>query len=182
MDTAPYSNILKAVGENPTIDYGSPPESVTAKSGSVSFQIPSEKPKLTLEQQAMNYDTFSELMKQGVYLPDLVQSIEALKAEVAELKKGAKTGIDTDLFEAMEASVKGVPEVKQARQRMADVKSTVINELCMNDPRYKEAYDDYRRAVNKAYIDRAERNSDAEGDAEIRQDARRRSHHQKAVP
>lgn len=158
MDTTPYSNILKAVGEQPSADSNVP----TTQSSQISFTVPVDKPKLSLDQQAANYDTFSELMKQGVYLPDLIQSIESLKAEVAELKKGAKTQIDTDLFEAMEASVKNEPEVRQARQRMAEEKTRVLTDMCMNDPRFKEAYDGYRRTVNQAYIRRAEHKSDRE--------------------
>lgn len=170
MDTAPYSNILKAVGA-PTYDYGTPTQTPTAPAGqSQTFSVPTEKSKLTLDQQAENYNMFSEMMKQGVYLPDLVKKVDILTAEVESLKTKAKTEVDTELFEAMEASVKSVPEVKRAKQHMADVKSMVISEMCMKDPRYQEAYDEYRRTVNKAYIDRAEGHSDPGRDAEVRSD------------
>lgn len=173
MDTAPYSNILKAVGQTAApqanIDYGTPPLSQTAPVGQ--SQTFSTAPKLTLDQQAENYNMFSEMMKQGVYLPDLVKKVDVLTAEVESLKTKAKTEVDTELFEAMEASVKGMPEVKRAKQHLVDVKSMVISEMCMKDPRYQEAYDEYRRVVNKAYIDRAEGHPDSGGDAEVRSDA-----------
>lgn len=172
MDTAPYSNILKAVGQTtpaqPKIEYTRDPSQTALPSQSQTF---STAPKLTLDQQAENYNMFSEMMKQGVYLPDLVKKVDVLTAEVESLKTKAKTEVDTDLFEAMEASVKGVPEVKAAKQHMADIKSAVITELCMKDPRFQEAYDEYRRAVNKAYIDRAETRSDREGAVEVCKDA-----------
>ena len=181
MDTAPYSNILKAVGQTTqapqtNIDYGIPPSSQTAPVGqSQTVTIPSTTfsptPKLSLQEQAENYNMFSEMMKQGVYLPDLVKKVDVLTAEVESLKTKAKTEVDTELFEAMEASVKGVPEVKRAKQHLADVKSMVISEMCMKDPRYQEAYDEYRRTVNKAYIDRAEGHPDSGGDAKVRSDA-----------
>lgn len=151
MDTTnQYSNILKAVGESPTIDYGTPPATTTNQQPS--FQISS--PKLSLEQQAQNYDTFSEMMKQGIYLPDLVKTIEDLKSEVDKLKNNAKAEVDSSFFEAMEASVKGDARVRTARQRMADVKTDVLTEICMKDPRFKDAYEGYRRTVNEVYIER----------------------------
>lgn len=172
MDTAPYSNILKAIGQNPNgyapqIGDIAPTPSTTQPVQTSTF---STAPKLTPGQQVENYNMFSEMMKQGVYLPDLVKKVDVLTAEVESLKTKAKTEVDTELFEAMEASVKGVPEVKRAKQHLADVKSMVISEMCMKDPRYQEAYDEYRRTVNKAYIDRAEGHPASGGDAEVRSD------------
>lgn len=106
---------------------------------------------LTLQQQSDNYSAFSDLMKQGVYIPDLLKRIDALEAQVRE--QGAKKDtVDADLFSVMEASVKGDDEVKAAKQRLADEKSRVISEICSKDEGYRQAMDAYRRTVNAAYI------------------------------
>ena len=112
---------------------------------------PAPQAGLTLQQQSDNYSAFSDLMKQGVYIPDLLKRIDALEAQVRE--QGAKKDtIDADLFSVMEASVKGDEEVKAARQRLADEKSRVISEICARDEGYRNALDAYRRTVNAAYI------------------------------
>lgn len=128
MDTNPYSSILKAL------------EKDDPQQGGLSYQ-----------QQTENYSAFSDLMKQGVYIPDLLKRIDALEAQVRE--QGAKKDtIDADLFSVMEASVKGDEEVKAARQRLADEKSRVISEICSRDEGYRTAMEAYRRTVNAAYI------------------------------
>lgn len=128
MDTNPYSSILKALGKEDTPQGG-----------------------LTYQQQTDNYSAFSDLMKQGVYIPDLLKRIETLEAQVRE--QGArKDTMDADLFSVMEASVKGDEEVKAAKQRLADEKSRVIAEICSKDEGYMKAMEDYRRTVNAAYI------------------------------
>ena len=130
MDTGSYDNILKALNQ---------PQSTPAQGG------------LTFQQQSDNYSAFSDLMKQGVYIPDLLKRIETLEAQVRE--QGArKDTMDADLFSVMEASVKGDEEVKAAKQRMADEKSRVIAEICSKDDGYTKAMEDYRRTVNAAYI------------------------------
>ena len=123
-----YDNIIKALGkEDP-------------QQGGLSYQ-----------QQSDNYSAFSDLMKQGVYIPDLLKRIETLEAQVRE--QGArKDTMDADLFSVMEASVKGDEEVKAAKQRLADEKSRVIAEICSKDEGYMKAMEDYRRTVNAAYI------------------------------
>ena len=131
MDTGSYDNILKALNQ--------PQQPAPAQGG------------LTFQQQSDNYAAFSDLMKQGVYIPDLLKRIDALEAQVRE--QGAKKDtIDADLFSVMEASVKGDEEVKAARQRLADEKSRVISEICSKDEGYRNALDAYRRTVNAAYI------------------------------
>lgn len=125
-----YDNILKALSKQ---------------------EEPAPQAGLTLQQQSDNYSAFSDLMKQGVYIPDLLKRIDALEAQVRE--QGAKKDtIDADLFSVMEASVKGDEEVKAARQRLADEKSRVISEICARDEGYRNALDAYRRTVNAAYI------------------------------
>lgn len=128
MDTNPYSSILKAL------------EKEAPQQGGLSYQ-----------QQTENYTAFSDLMKQGVYIPDLLKRIDALEAQVKEQGQKKDT-IDADLFSVMEASVKGDEEVKTARQRLADEKSRVISEMCARDEGYRNALDAYRRTVNAAYI------------------------------
>lgn len=133
MDTGTYSNILNAM------------QSLTGASAG----------KLTPAQEVENYSTFSDLQKQGVYLPDLMRKV----GEVDELKKRleavetARTGpMDAELFAVMESAVKTVPSVKEARQRAADEKSRVLSEMCLRDEGYRKAVEDYRREVNRAYI------------------------------
>ena len=130
MDTGSYDNILKALNQ---------PQSTPAQGG------------LTFQQQSDNYSAFSDLMKQGVYIPDLLKRIETLEAQVRE-QVTRKDAMDADLFSVMEASVKGDEEVKAAKQRLADEKSRVIAEICSKDEGYTKAMEDYRRTVNAAYI------------------------------
>ena len=130
MDTGSYDNILKALNQ---------PQSTPAQGG------------LTFQQQSDNYSAFSDLMKQGVYIPDLLKRIETLEAQVRE-QGTRKDTMDADLFSVMEASVKGDEEVKAAKQRLADEKSRVIAEICSKDEGYTKAMEDYRRTVNAAYI------------------------------
>ena len=128
MDTNPYSSILKALGKEDTPQGG-----------------------LTYQQQTDNYSAFSDLMKQGVYIPDLLKRIDALEAQVREQGQRKDT-MDADLFSVMEAAVKGDDEVKAAKQRLADEKSRVISEICSKDEGYRQAMEAYRRAVNAAYV------------------------------
>ena len=125
-----YDNILKALSKQ---------------------EEPAPQAGLTLQQQSDNYSAFSDLMKQGVYIPDLLKRIDALEAQVKEQGQKKDT-IDADLFSVMEASVKGDEEVKAARQRLADEKSRVISEICARDEGYRNVLDAYRRTVNAAYI------------------------------
>ena len=130
MDTGSYDNILKALNQ---------PQSTPAQGG------------LTFQQQSDNYSAFSDLMKKGVYIPDLLKRIDALEAQVREQGQRKDT-MDADLFSVMEASVRGDDEVKAAKQRLADEKSRVISEICSKDEGYRQAMESYRRAVNAAYV------------------------------
>ena len=109
--------------------------------------------KLTPAQELENYDAFSKMQKDGVYLPDLMKKI----AEIDSLKKkfdeiSQKRPIDEELFAVMETAVKNIQSVKDARQRMTDEKARVISEICMHDEGYKKAFEDYRTEVNRAYV------------------------------
>ena len=134
MDTGTdgYGNILKALGGQ--------------------GQQPSG---LTMQQQSDNYSAFSKLMKQGVYLPDLMKRMEGMEAKIKEMD-ARRSAEDMDLFAVMESAVKDAPEVKEARQRMADEKSRVIARMCMDDPGYRDAVESYRRVVNQTYVKRKE--------------------------
>lgn len=131
MDTNPqdYSNILKAVNGG--------------KSG------------LSMQQQADNYNAFSKLMDQGVYIPDLIKRLDDLEERMKGVES-PKAEADRELLAVMEAAVKGDPDVKVARQRVADEKSRIILDMCRQDQRYREAVDDYRRTVNSAYVKRSQ--------------------------
>ena len=133
MDTGTdgYNNILKALGK------------------------PSQSSGLTIQQQSDNYNAFSELMKQGVYLPDLMKRMEGMEAKIKEMDE-RRSAEDMDLFAVMESAVKDAPEVKEARQKVADEKSRVIARMCMDDPGYRDAVESYRRVVNQTYVKRKE--------------------------
>ena len=134
MDTGTdgYGNILKALGGQGQQSSG-----------------------LTMQQQSDNYSAFSELMKQGVYLPDLMKRMEGMEAKIKEMD-ARRSAEDMDLFAVMESAVKDAPEVKEARQRVADEKSRVIARMCMDDPGYRDAVESYRRVVNQTYVKRKE--------------------------
>ena len=97
--------------------------------------------KLSTADRVENYNLLEKLNAQGIKLSDLVK-----KAEQNEAKSD-----DAELFSLMEASVKGDSEVKSARQRVADVKSSVLAKICYQYPEYKEAIDEYRRTVARVY-------------------------------
>lgn len=128
MDTNQYSNILKAIGNNGNT--------------------------LSTQQQADNYSAFSKMMSDGIYIPDLIKKIDSLEAKVKSLEENGQkpTPMDLDLFAVMESAVKDDPDVKNARKRMADEKSRVISEMCMKDEAYRRSADEFRRAVNTAYV------------------------------
>ena len=94
-------------------------------------------------------------MKQGVYLPDLMKRMEGMEAKIKEMDE-RRSAEDMDLFAVMESAVKDAPEVKEARQRVADEKSRVIARMCMDDPGYRDAVESYRRVVNQTYVKRKE--------------------------
>ncbi len=122
----PYENILKAVN--------------------------SEGKSLSTKQQADNYSTFSELMKQGVYLPDLLKKIDALESRVDEMSKPKENPIDAELFAVMEQAVKDDPSVANAKRELQNEKTRVISELCIRDERYRDAFENYRHIVNSCYV------------------------------
>ena len=129
-----YDNILKAVG-----------------GGS----------QLTTAQQSDNYSTFSEMMKQGVYLPDLLKRLDAMEKKLSEIEKPKENPIDAELFGVMEQAVKDDQAVVNAKRVLQNERSRVISELCVRDDGYRKAYDEYRRAVNAAYVAQKEPKGDS---------------------
>ena len=67
MDTNTCGNIMKALGGSQGTATGN-----------------DNNGKLTLEQQSQNYNTFSELMGQGVSLPDLLKRIDDLEKQALQ--------------------------------------------------------------------------------------------------
>lgn len=111
-----YSNILKAIGAKQT-----------------------DSP-LTMEQRAKNYEMFDKIMKEGIYLPDLMD------------RKQDKESISPEIFSVMENAVKDIQSVKDAKRRLSDEKTRVIMEICMKDAGYREAREAYNKAVSEAYV------------------------------
>ena len=106
---------------------------------------------LTPQEQAQNYDLFGKMMKEGVSLADLVKKIDALETEVQSLKKPKPSAMDAQLFYVMEQAVKGDMAVVEARRRLQD-ETRIISDMCMADESYRKLYDEYRTAVNSAYV------------------------------
>ena len=127
--TGQYSNVLKALQEMQGSAQG-----------------------LSYAQQSENYSTFSELMRKGVYLPDMLKRLDELESKVKTLETQPKHDANAELIAVMEASVKSDPEVKKARQKVADIKTAIISEICMRDPRYADAVEEYKTTINRVYI------------------------------
>ena len=107
---------------------------------------------LSTQQKSDNYELFNKLMKDNVYLPDLVKKIDDLEKKVNEMDRPKENPIDAELFAVMEQAVKDDPAVLNAKRALQNEKTRVISELCVRDEKYREAFDGYRRAVNQAYV------------------------------
>lgn len=108
---------------------------------------------LTTQQQSENYEIFSKMMREGVYIPDLIQKINALETKVDEMSKPKESVMDAQLFAVMEQAVREDPSVQEARRRLQTEKTRIISELCMQDETYRKLFNEYRTTVNSAYID-----------------------------
>lgn len=156
MDTNPqYSNILKALG-------GASQATEPAPSAG----------GLSMAQQAENYSAFSELMKQGIHIPTLLKRLDDMETKVKTLESQPKHDTNAELLAVMEAAVKNNPEVKQARQKVADVKTAIINEMCMKDSRFKDALEAYKTTVNRVYIQTRESDGSERNRPEIETEGR----------
>ena len=98
-----------------------------------------------------NYKLVDQLNNEGISLKDLLSQIDDLKKKVEGMEKPAQA-IDEDLFAVMESSVKDDPAVVEAKRKVSEEKTRVIAELCAKDPKFMAARDEYRRAVNRAYV------------------------------
>lgn len=117
---------------------------------------PSQNPSMDdLNRRNENYKLVDQLNQEGVSLKDLLTQVDELKKKVESLEKPSQT-IDEDLFAVMESAVRDDPIVIEAKKRVSDEKTRVIAELCAKDPKFMAARDEYRRAVNKAYVSRRE--------------------------
>lgn len=101
----------------------------------------SEESKLSAADRVENYNLLEKLNAQGIKLSDLVK-----KAEQSNQKED-----DAELFSLMEATVKNDEEVKNAKQRLMDAKSSVLTRICYQYPEYKAAIDEYRATVSRTY-------------------------------
>ena len=111
---------------------------------------------LTTAQQAENYDLFGKMMKEGVYLPDLIKKIDGLEKKVEDLSKPKESPMDAQLFSVMEQAVRDDPEVVAAKRKLQDEKTRIISELCMADAEYRRLFDSYKTTVNAAYVSKKE--------------------------
>lgn len=112
--------------------------------------------ELSVKEKSDNYELFNRMMKDGVYLPGLVKKIEDLEKKVDEMGKPKDNPIDAELFAVMESAVRDDPTVSDARRRLQSEKTRVISALCIADEGYRKAFEDYRRAVNAAYVNSRE--------------------------
>ena len=130
-----------------------------------------------LNRRNENFKLVEQLNQEGISLKDLLGQIDELKKKVESLEKPSKT-MNEDLFLVMEAKVRDNPAVLEAKKRLSDMKSTVLLEFCMKDPRFKEAYDGYRDTVNREYVSSHENGTEKpsearEGAPEVRPDPSR---------
>ena len=80
-----------------------------------------------------------------------LKELDELKKRLDSIEKAAPA-VDEAVFSTMEAAVAKNSAVAEARKRMEEAESTILKELCMKDPRYKDAADAYRTIVNREYV------------------------------
>lgn len=104
-----------------------------------------------MNRRTENYRLVDQLNNEGISLKDVLGQIDDLRKKVEGMEKPTQV-IDEDLFSVMESSVRDDPVVIEAKRKVAEEKTRVIAELCAKDPRFMAARDEYRRAVNRAYV------------------------------
>lgn len=102
--------------------------------------------KLTTAQELDNYAAFSELMKRGVYLPDLIKRMDEPPQDTPEI-------IDEDILEVMESAVSDDDEVKEAYRKVVESKNAVLRRLCLSDQDFRKAHEEYQRVVRRKYVE-----------------------------
>ena len=113
---------------------------------------------LTPAQQSDNYKMFSDLMREGVYIPDIMKRLKELESKIEGLERPKESAVDAQLFAVMEAAVKDDTTVIETKRQLQNEKSRIISDLCMADERYRSTFDRYRTAVNAAYVEQREGN------------------------
>lgn len=108
-----------------------------------------------MNRRTENYRLVDQLNNEGISLKDVLGQIDDLRKKVEGMEKPTQV-IDEDLFSVMESSVRDDPVVIEAKRKVAEEKTRVIAELCSKDPRFMAARDEYRRAVNRAYVAKRE--------------------------
>lgn len=109
---------------------------------------------LSLDQRAENYRLFDEMMKEGVYLPNLVSRIKELEDKVREMQVPRSAPMDEELFFVMEDAVKDDEDVIKARNHREHILEVVLTEFCLKDSRFAEADRAYHTLVNSTYVRR----------------------------
>ena len=104
-----------------------------------------------MNRRTENYKLVDQLNNEGISLKDVLGQIDELRKKVEGMEKPTQV-IDEDLFAVMESSVKDDPAVVEAKRKVSEEKIRVIAELCSKDSRFMAARDEYRRAVNRAYV------------------------------
>lgn len=128
-----YANILSALGKNP---YSPQMDDINRRSE--------------------NFRIAEEMSSKGISLSDLTKRLGDLETKVGDLEK-AKPAIDATVFATMESAVSDDEDVIKAKTRVADEKARVILELCMKDPAFREAYEQYKSTVNRVYVESREK-------------------------
>lgn len=96
---------------------------------------------LSASERVENYNLLEKLNSQGIKLSDILKQAESTqKIE------------DADIFKVMESEVRNDPTVKDARDRLTEVKTEIIVKLCSQYPEYRTAAETYRRTVRETYM------------------------------
>jgi hypothetical protein len=96
---------------------------------------------LSASERVENYNLLEKLNSQGIKLSDILKQAEnTQKIE------------DADIFRIMESEVRNDPTVKDARDRLTEVKTEIIVKMCSQYPEYRTAAENYRRTVRETYM------------------------------
>lgn len=96
---------------------------------------------LSASERVENYNLLEKLNSQGIKLSDILKQAESTqKIE------------DADIFKVMESEVRNDPTVKDARDRLTEVKTEIIVKMCSQYPEYRTAAETYRRTVRETYM------------------------------
>jgi hypothetical protein len=96
---------------------------------------------LSASERVENYNLLEKLNSQGIKLSDILKQAEnTQKIE------------DADIFRIMESEVRNDPTVKDARDRLTEVKTEIIVKMCSQYPEYRTAAETYRRTVRETYM------------------------------